>query len=192
MQSFFALIDQLNACSGAERARAEAAVWQRFGVEKAILALDMSQFSLSVRRDGILPYLGSIRCMHNVTEPIVRASGGQVVKYLADNLMAVFDGADAAVDAAVRINRALADAQAGISVSIGIDYGRFLMIPGKDCFGDPVNIAYKLGEDLARPKEILITAAARQRLAPAFPHALSEQSVSLSGLQVTAYGVLYS
>ena len=134
MQSFFALIDQLNACAGAERKHAEETVWQRFGVEKAILALDMSQFSLSVRRDGILPYLGSIRCMHVVTEPIVRAKGGQVVKY----------------------------------------------------------IAYKLGEDLARPKEILITAAARARLAPGFPHALSEQPVSFSGVQITAYGVLYA
>jgi class 3 adenylate cyclase len=192
MQSFFALIDHVNSCSGAERARAEEAVWQRFGVEKAVLALDMSQFSLSVRRDGILSYLASIRRMHMATEPIVRASGGEVVKYLADNLMAVFDGADEAVNAAVRINHALADARAGISVSIGIDYGRFLMIPGKDCYGDPVNIAYKLGEDLARPTEILITAAARERLAPGFPHALSEQSVSFSGLQMTAYGVVYS
>ena len=192
MKSFFALIDQLNASSGAERARAEAAVWQRFGVEKAVLALDMSQFSLSVRRDGIVPYLGSIRRMHTVTEPIVREHGGRVVKYLADNLMAVFDGANEAVSAAVRMNQELAVAHAGISVSIGIDYGRFLMVPGKDCFGDAVNVAYKLGEDLARPREILITAAARERLAPGFPHTLSEQQVSFSGLQITAYGVIYS
>ena len=192
MQSFFALIDQLNACSGAQRARAEEAVWNRFGVEKAILALDMSQFSLTVRRDGILPYLGSMRRMHVVTEPIVLACGGEVVKHLADNLMAVFERAGEAVRAAVRINQALADAQAGISVSIGIDYGWFLMVPGRDCYGDPINIAYKLGEDVARPGEILITAAARQRLEAGFPHALSEQPVSFSGLQTTAYGVIYS
>jgi len=192
MQSFFALIDQLNACSGAERAQAEAAVWSRFGVEKAVLALDMSEFSLAVRRDGIMSYLGAIRRMQTVTEPIVRAGGGEVVKYLADNLMAVFARAGEAVSAAVRINQALAGPQSGVSVSIGIDYGRFLMVPGKDCYGDPINIAYKLGEDLARPGEILITAAAREQLGAGFPHALSEHSVSLSGLQVTAYGVLYS
>jgi len=192
MQSFFALIDQVNACSGAERASAEAAVWDRFGVEKAIMALDMSQFSLTVRRDGIMSYLASIRRMQVVTDPIVRACGGEVVKYLADNLMAVFGRAGEAVRAAVRINHALADTQTGIGVSIGIDYGRFLMVPGKDCYGDPINIAYKLGEDLARPGEILITAAARERLEPGFPHALSEQPVSFSGLQITAYAVIYS
>ena len=192
MQPFFALIDQLNACTGAERARAEAAVWSRFGVEKAILALDMSEFSLAVRRDGIMSYLGAIRRMQIVTEPIVRACGGEVVKYLADNLMAVFGSAGEAVHAAVRINQALADPAPGIGVGIGIDFGRFLMVAGKDCYGDPVNVAYKLGEDLARPREILITAAARERLEAGFPHALSEQQVSFSGLQVIAYGVLYS
>ncbi len=189
MQSFFALIDDLNACAGTERARVEEALWQRFGVEKAILALDMSQFSLTVRRDGILSYLGSIRSMQLATEPIVRANGGEVVKCLADNLMAVFGSADEAVRAAVNINQALAGA--GITVGIGIDYGRFLMIPERDCYGDPINIAYKLGEDLARPKEILITAAARERLRPGFPHALSEQPVSFSGLQLVVYGVRY-
>jgi adenylate cyclase len=192
MQALFALIDQLNACSGAQRAQAEALVWSRFGVEKAILALDMSEFSLTVRRDGILPYLGSIRRMHVVTAPIVRENAGEVVKYVADNLMAVFDGAGAAVRAAVAINRALAGAHPGLRVSIGIDYGRFLMVPETDCFGDPVNVAYKLGEDVARPGEILITAAARERLGADFPHALREQAVSFSGLQIAAYGVQYA
>jgi class 3 adenylate cyclase len=142
MQSFFALIDELNACAGAQRAKAEAALWSRFGVERAILALDMSEFSLAVRRDGIMSYLGAIRRMQIVSGPIVRACGGEVVKYLADNLMAVFARAGEAVSAAVRINQALANPQPGINVSIGIDFGRFLMVPGKDCFGDPVNIAY--------------------------------------------------
>lgn len=192
MQAFFALIDRLNACAGAERARTEQAVWRRFGVEKAILALDMSHFSLAVRRDGILPYLGSIRCMQVVTAPIVRANGGEVVNYVADNLMAVFDRVDDAVRAAVLINRALARAQPAINASIGIDYGQFLLVPGRDCYGDPVNVAHKLGEDVARPGEILITAAARERLAAGFEHALNEQPVSFAGLQLAAYGVAYA
>jgi adenylate cyclase len=191
VQAFFALIDRLNATSGPERAGVKEEVWRRFGVEKAILTLDMSEFSLMVRRDGILPYLGAIRRMQVATAPIVREHGGEVVTYVADNLMAVFDGVGEAVRAAARINQALAGAQAPIGVSIGIDYGRFLMIPGKDCYGDPVNVAFKLGEDVARPGEILITAAARERLEPDFPYALREQQVSLSGLQIAAYGVTY-
>ena len=63
MQAFLALVDRLNEARAEERARVEAEIWERFGVEQALLALDMSQFSLSVRRSGILPYLGLIRRM---------------------------------------------------------------------------------------------------------------------------------
>jgi adenylate cyclase len=190
--SFFELIDHLNTCAQHERQQVEERVWRLFGVERAIMALDMSQFSLSVRRSGIVPYLSQIRRMQVVTAPIVRECGGEVIKYVADNLMAVFPDVLEAVNAAVRINRALPAAEAGPAVAIGIDHGRFLMIPGEDCFGDPVNVAYKLGEDLARPGEILVTAAARARLGEGAPHALREQQVSVSGLEFRAYSVSYA
>ena len=196
MQSFFSLVDRLNAVPPAEQPRVEELIWNTFGVEKAILALDMSQFSLSVRRDGILPYLGLIRRMQVLTRPIVRACLGEIIKFEADNLMAVFAEAGDAVTAAVTINQALLaePVRAGtgaFTVGIGIDHGRFLMIPDEDCYGDAVNIAYKLGEDLARPREVLITAAARARLGSGFPYPLLEQTVSVSGLEFLAFSVDY-
>lgn len=193
-QSFFGLIDRLNRVPAGERQRIKDEVWRVFGVEKAILCLDMSQFSLSVRRRGIVSYLGLIRRMHVLSGPIVLGERGTIVKYQADNLMAVFDSAADAVEAAVRINGALAAAAPGaeaFSVAIGIDYGRFLMVPGKDCYGDPVNVAFKLGEDLARPREILITAAVRGRLGGGFAYRLLEQQASLSGMELVAYSVQY-
>ena len=173
MNSFFALIDRLNAAAPEHRQAVNDEVWKAFGVEKAILCLDMSQFSLSVRRSGIVSYLGQIRRMHVVTEPLVRRSRGAVVKYQADNLMAVFDDARDAGVAAVEMNMQpagvpLKGGAEPFTVAIGIDVGRFLMVPGRDCFGDPVNVAYKLGEDLARPREVLVTAAVRDRLGAAF------------------------
>ena len=190
-QSFFALIDHLNSCTAQDRARVEELVWNAFGVERAIMALDMSDFSLTARRDGILPYLGQIRRMQVVTGPIVRECGGEVIKYVADNLMAVFPDGREAVRAAVKINQALPSERGAPAVSVGIDYGRFLMIPGEDCYGDPVNVAYKLGEDLARPGEILITANVRARLEPE-TDSLREQQVSISGLEFLAYSVVYA
>lgn len=191
MQSFFSLIDHLNRSPAPERARIEELIWSNFGVEKTVMALDMSEFSLAVRRAGILPYLGMIRRMQVMTGPVVHECGGEVIKYQADNLMAVFPDARGAVGAAVRINQSMPAAGDSPGASIGIDHGRFLMIPGRDCFGDPVNVAYKLGEDLARPGEILITAAARAQLAEDCPHRLLEQRVSISGLELLAYRVEY-
>jgi adenylate cyclase len=190
-RSFFSLIDRMEELPSADRVALEAEVWREFGVTMAIMALDMSQFSVSVRRSGIVPYLQLVRRMRVLTEPLVAAAGGSVVKYEADNMMAVFPDAQQAVGAAIAIDREFRR-DGRISAGIGIDFGKFLRIPEHDCFGDPVNIAYKLGEDVARAGEILITAAARERLSAASQTALREQRVSLSGLDLQAYGVAWS
>jgi class 3 adenylate cyclase len=189
MQAFLALVDRLNEARGEERARVESEIWERFGVERAILALDMSQFSLSVRRAGILPYLGLIRRMQALTGPIVARHGGAVVKYTADNMIATFARVGEAAAAAIEINRAISQGGERFSVSMGVDFGRFLLIDGSDCYGDPVNVACKLGEDVAGPGEVLVTAAARAGLEAAFPHALRDQKVSVSGLEVYVFAL---
>ena len=189
MQAFLALVDRLSTAEGAERTRLEAEIWARFGVDKAVLALDMSQFSLSVRRSGILPYLALIRRMQALTAPIVAAHGGEVVKYAADNLIAAFDEPASAAQAALAIHEEIRRGDAGFRVSIGIDYGRFILIPGSDCYGDAVNVACKLGEDVADAGEVLMTESARTRLAAPAPFALAAQQVSISGLELTVYAV---
>lgn len=195
--SFFNLIDGLNAAPSGERPRLEQAIWESFGTEQAIMALDMSQFSLTVRRRGIVPYLAMIRHMQLLTSACVRECGGRVVKFQADNMMATFGGCAEAIAAAVRINRSIAEACivaqiATYSVSIGIDFGRFLLVGEEDCYGDPVNIAYKLAEDLARPHEVLISRSVRERLGNELAYPVDEQQVSVSGLEFAAFAVQYA
>ena len=191
MQDFLALVDRLSAAGHDERQAVEAEIWRRFGVERALLSLDMSQFSLTVRRSGILPYLALIRRMQALTAPIVARHRGDVVKYVADNLLAVFDEPADAARAGVEINAAIASGSERFSVAIGIDYGRFILIPGLECYGDAVNVACKLGDDVADAGEVLMTQAARARLDATFGFALREQKVSVSGLELATFGVLY-
>lgn len=192
MQDFLALVDRLSAAGDGERPGIEAEIWRRFGVERAVLSLDMSQFSLTVRRSGILPYLALIRRMQALTTPIVARHRGEVVKYVADNLLATFDEPADAARAAVEINAAIRNGSERFSVAIGIDYGRFLLIPGHECYGDAVNVACKLGEDVADAGEVLLTEAARARLDETFGFALREQNVSVSGLELATFGVVYT
>jgi len=187
VRTFFDFIDRLSASEGAERAALEAEIWERFGVERTLLALDMSQFSLSVRRSGILPYLALIRRMHLLTRPIVESNGGAVVKYEADNMLATFHAPVDAVRAALDINRAIAGGGEKFTVAIGIDHGRFIVIDDADCWGDTVNVACKLGEDVARAGEVLLTDAAAKALGDAF--ALREQRVSVSGIEIHVHAV---
>lgn len=194
IERFFRLVDGLNDAAPAERERLEAEIWREFGVDRAVLVLDMSHFSLTVRRDGILRYLGLIRRMHVLTRPLVEDHGGDVVEFHADNLMAVFPDVPQAVEAGIAMNRALRSAPGTappIEVNIGIDYGHFLFVDRSRCFGDTVNTAFKLGEDLAQANEILLTASARARLGPGFPHPLTQHQFSISGLELLAYNVQY-
>jgi adenylate cyclase len=199
MLSFSALIDRLIAASPDQKAVIEGVICDTFMRSKAVLSLDMSGFTSHVRRGGILPYLCQIRRMQRLTMPIVTAHGGELVKYSADNLLAVFDDPNRAVQAALIMIQAAAAANAevdqvggrpGLAFSIGIDFGEFLLIEGADCFGDPVNLACKLGEDTAQPNEVLITRAVRDRLVSDFRLRLQEISLSVFGVEIEAYRVL--
>ena len=77
---------------------------------------------------------------------------------------------------------------AGNLASAAIDV---LLIGGPDYFGDTVNMASKLGEDQARPGEILITARALAQI-PAnagFQHEVLE--LELSGVTISAASIRY-
>ncbi len=168
-----------------------------FQVRKAVLALDMSGYSLSVRLDGILSCLRKIRQMQKLTLPLVQANHGSLVKFEADNLLAVFDRPFDAVKAAVAIQRAAQQTaepnspDRPLTFSIGIDYGDILLVDDLECFGDPVNLAYKLGEDVAQPGEILITPRVREPLPAIADFQVEEVSLSLNGVPLPAYRVLF-
>ena len=191
MHAFSALLDTLIAAAPERKPAIEQILLETFQRRKAVLALDMSGFTLSVRRAGILAYLCQIRRMHQLTRPLVLAHGGSVIKNEADNLLAVFDDVGDATAAALAmvqasVNEALAPA---LSFSVGIDVGDILLIEQVDCFGDAVNLACKLGEDIARPGEVLLTAQAHSTLSTKAHLVFSEMQISISGLEVTAFAV---
>jgi class 3 adenylate cyclase len=195
MERLYALLDRYIAAAPEDRAPIEQEVWRTFGVERAVLALDMSGFSLSVRRTGIVPYLGQIRRMVRISRPLVEQHGGCVVKAEADNLLALFPTPLEALVTARAINSALAAERSSnpspipFAASIGIDFGKVLHIPGRDAFGDAVNIAYKLGEDIARSDEILVTQPVFDRLPIAEQDQLEIGDFSVSGLALTLWRI---
>lgn len=191
MQAFAALLDTLIASPGERKPAVERMILDTFQCRKAVLALDMSGFTLAVRRDGILAYLCQIRRMHKITRPIVEAHRGEVVKNEADNLLAVFDEvADAVAAALAMVKGAVTEGQAPVlAFSVGIDVGDILLIHQEDCFGDAVNLAYKLGEDIARPGEVLVTQAVHDLLADRTDLRLAAMQASISGMQMPTFSV---
>jgi len=189
MRSFFAEIDRYADAVATQRASLEAAIWARYGRDRAMLALDMSDFSLSVRRDGVLSYLCRIRRMHAITAPLVARHGGEVVKYEADNLLAAFEQPRSALAAAIVIHQQMhADPQAQ-PVSIGLSYGRVLLIDGCDAHGDAVNTAFKLGEDVARRSEILACGHFIDAIGADHGHRIEARPSTIAGLQLDAWRI---
>ena len=180
-----------------ERHKIENALWDEYGAEYAVFVLDMSGFSLLTRKYGIVHYLSMVRRMQLTTEPIVKSFGGSMIKYEADNCFAVFPDPLSAINAAIAMQHAfgasnlVTSADLDIHISCGIDYGKILVVGHEDCFGDPVNRASKMGEDLAGAGEILVTEEAMQMVPPGAGIKARELSVSISGIATAAYMIQY-
>ena len=138
------------------------AVWERFGCERTVLVADMAGFTISTRERGIVHYLRLIQRMRQIGGELLQEHGGELVRFEADNLFAVFDGPRAGLSFATAfVARCEEDnrprpAEEQIHISMGIDHGEILLRED-DFFGGAVNLASKLGEDLARSREILLT-----------------------------------
>ena len=180
-----------------ERKIIEGTLWQDFGAEYAVFVLDMSGFSMLTRKYGIVHYLSMVRRMQLTTEPIVKSYGGQMLKYEADNCFAVFPDPLSAVSAAISMQHAftasnlLTADELDIHIACGIDYGKLLIIGHTDCFGDPVNRASKMGEDVAAAGEILVTKDAMDMIPAEAGIKAREINISISGIDIPAYAVEY-
>ena len=138
-------------------------IWDRFGVEGTVFISDMASFSSTSRKLGVCHFLKLIHRARDIIAPIIRANNGNLLKFDADNCYAFFESTDDAIKASFAVNSALFASNDTFGVaeqiylSVGIDYGRLLLIGDLDFYGDPVNTASKLGEDLAIRDETLVT-----------------------------------
>jgi len=163
-------------------------------VTGAVLVCDSAGFTATTRRRGILHFLSLLMESYALSLPLVAAHHGTLIKNDADNLIAVFDRPEDAVRCATAMqdahrhrNAAANDADERFHVCMGIDYGRFLRLTD-DVFGDAVNLAYKLGEDLAGRGEILVTEPVARAVEGAFRCA-ALGSRDVGHLQVPVYRV---
>jgi class 3 adenylate cyclase len=191
------LVQYAEAGAPEERTRIERTLWREFGAARAVFVMDMSGFSLLTQRYGIVHYLSMVKRMTLTAQPLIERHGGEVVKFEADNCFAAFPDVLAAVRAGIALNAAYGGMneatpdELDIRVSIGIDYGDVLQIGGPDYFGEPVNRASKLGEDLAGPGEILVTEKAFRLIPAAAGLAGSPLSFSIAGLQLPAVKIAF-
>lgn len=153
----------------AEQGEIRKTIWDRFGTTGTTFISDMANFSSTSRTLGICHFLKPIHRTRETVTPIVRDNNGVLLKFDADNCYAFFENPGDGLQASLDINSALFDDNQNrdidehIFVSVGIDHGELLLVGESDFYGDPVNTASKLGEDLAIRGETLVTERALRR-----------------------------
>ena len=167
----FLTFDEL-ICLVLDRGEAEDELFRRYGAEASLLVCDFTGMVERSDAEGIVYALAMARRAEQVMLPAVRARGGELVKRVADTFFAAFhepmDALLAAFDAHRRLasfNRTrtgmLTDGSRNepIGGCIGLGHGRMLLIPGFDAYGEEVNRAFVLGEDVAETGEVLCSQA---------------------------------
>ena len=172
-------------------------LWAEYGRECTVFVLDMSGFSLLSKKYGVIHYLSMVRRMQVTVTPIIERHEGSVVKFEADNCFAVFPEPLNAIRAAIEMNGAFelvnreTPQTLDIFVACGIDCGRVLLVGEDDFFGDAVNRASKLGEDLAGAGDIFVSADAMARVPKSAGIDGEALELSISGLTMRAFSVDY-
>jgi class 3 adenylate cyclase len=190
-QRLFSLIDRWADTDGDDTDEVERQIRAEFEQTCAILVIDTKGFSRSVHRDGVLSFLARISHMRQACVPHIERRGGTFVKYVADDIVAVFDGPDAALTAGLEmVDPAFGEDPAhpfsDFELSIGIGFGPVFHVPGADLWGDQMNRAFKLGEEVANGGEVMVTDEAWDALGNP-PRGARRQSYRVSGLDLVAH-----
>jgi len=144
---------------------------QKYQRPRTILSIDMTGFTISAMTIGELESLLRIVDTQKVCIPVLKEFSASLIRCFADDIVAVFDDPGSAIDAAFEIHRRVElfchSAQASDNPTeccIGIGHGNVFTIGPNLAQGDEMNRASKLGEDIGRAKETLITERAYDAL----------------------------
>ena len=188
---FDSLIAKLADEHDADKAEAiREGIVDKFGVEGIVFISDMASFSSTSRKRGVCHFLKLIHRTRRIIAPIIAANNGKLLKCEADNCYAFFETPDDAIQASFDVNAALFasnrdfEVEEKVFLSVGIDYGRVLLIGDQDYFGDPVNTASKLGEDLAIHAETLVTKRALERSNFQVPQLAERMVARISDIEI--------
>lgn len=152
---------------GADTDRIDARIWDLFGEEWCIMSTDLAGFSRGVARFGIIHFLQTIYESERMLVPIIENHDGILLKVEGDSLFVIFRNVKKAIRSSIEMQRTLREynkdrsEEEQVLLCVGLGFGRVLRIGDADVFGAEVNMASKLGEDVAKAGEILVTRAVR-------------------------------
>jgi len=159
---------------GADKEQIDARIWDLFGEQWAVMFTDLAGFSSGVASFGIIHFLQVIHESQRLLIPCIDSDDGILLKVDGDSMLVIFRNVAKAIDCARAMQLTCDSYSAGrpdaeqIRLCVGLGFGRVLRIGDRDVYGSEVNAAAKLGEDIARAREILVTDAVRDAAGPEY------------------------
>jgi class 3 adenylate cyclase len=153
--------------------RIDKEIEQRSLDDVTVMMVDSSGFTRKTHAYGILQFLAVMTHCYDRIIPRLEARGGITLSRNADNIVALFEKPEDAVGAAIDMQQWLLKRNIGkhdseqYSVCIGINSGTVVRL-ADNIYGDMVNIAAKLGEDVAAKDQILVTGVVAERVGKRF------------------------
>jgi len=168
-------------------------IWEKFATQSAVFVSDSCQFSYKTSTKGIIHTLALILRSHDLLVPVIEKHDGEFLKAEADNILATFPSVELALNSAIEMNNILADYNSTVpssenyNICIGIGWGKVLRFEN-ELFGDELNMAYQLGENVACKDEILLTASAYNEIKGLKQYELTfHKSLNFSGYKFDCY-----
>jgi class 3 adenylate cyclase len=177
----------------------EREMFERYQDDCAVLVLDSSGFTRITKKHGIIHFLSLVVAMRDIVREIFDRHEAISHWPHCDNMFGVFPSAKLAVQSAVAIQRAVAVENATrpeasrLEVCVAVGKGRLLRIGCEDIYGDEMNVASKLGEDVAEKGEILLSEAAHAEIENQADGLKAEEfETRVSGVTIPYYRLDYS
>lgn len=174
----------------------EREILEKFQSEVAVLILDSSGFTRLTQKHGIIHFLALFVAMRDLVARLFDPHHAIGWWAEADNMFAMFPTARFALECAVAIQDKVWEANEArpaddrLDVCIGIGFGKMLKVGRGNAFGDEMNLASKLGEDIAEAGEILLTERAHEEVREA-AKALDAAPVTvrISGVEIPYFRI---
>jgi class 3 adenylate cyclase len=179
-----------------KREEIEKKIKDTYNQKCAFLVLDMCGFSKITHEHGIFEFLLMIQQMRLIATPIIKEHDGRVIKMEADNLFCLFAKVSNAFEASHEIidklkgTNNILPTEKYLYAAIGLGFGDILDVEGKDIFGDEINLACKLGEDIGEKNQILLTESAFKAFhSSTFKKKFKKKIAKISGVKFNYYGI---
>lgn len=175
--------------------RIDRIIRERAEREVTVFVCDASGFTRKTHDYGIQQFLAVMTRGYRSLSPIFKKRRGLVVSQHADNLVALFTDPYDAVRASIDIQRKVRRGNEGkhdseqFHLSIGIETGPCCVLTD-NIYGATVNIASKVGEDMAGKGQTLVTGTVARAVKPKF-RAAYDRSVEIGGRPFELYRIPY-